>query len=80
MYEPIEYMKGIDTITDNDEDGLPDYYEQTGIQLINGQFIPGNELKTCSENSTELNKKSSADTDNDGLLDGEEIQAKYLCI
>lgn len=78
MYEPIEYMKGIDTITDNDEDGLPDYYEQTGIQLINGQFIPGNELKTCSENSTELNKKSSADTDNDGLLDGEEIQAKYL--
>lgn len=78
MYEPIEYMKGIDTITDNDEDGLPDYYEQTGIQLINGQFIPRNELKTCSENSTELNKKSSADTDNDGLLDGEEIQAKYL--
>ena len=46
-------------LLDSDEDGLPDTYETRGMPLYNGKII-----------YTDPNK---ADTDGDGLLDGEEI-------
>ncbi len=53
----------IDLTTDTDNDGLSDYYE-TNMMLFNGQ--------------TYTSDKNIADTDGDGLLDGEEIKTVVL--
>lgn len=55
-------MKDID-MTDSDKDGLPDIFESIGMRLQDGTII-----------YTDPNK---ADSDTDGLLDGEEIDFHY---
>ena len=52
----------IDISTDSDGDGIADYYEDT-IQDGSGKLMPMN--------------KNSADTDSDGLNDGDEIRLTY---
>ena len=58
----ISKMKDID-MTDLDKDGLPDIFESIGMRLQDGTII-----------YTDPNK---ADSDTDGLLDGEEIDFHY---
>lgn len=55
----------IDYAVDSDKDGIPDYLEKQGIRLGNGVWIKGLDYK-------------KADTDGDGLLDGEEIVPLYI--
>lgn len=55
----------IDYAIDTDQDGLPDYLEKQGIRLGNGVWIQGLD-------------HTKADSDGDGLLDGEEISPKYI--
>ena len=54
--------KQIDITIDSDKDGLPDYYEDN-LKNFNGKIIRSN--------------KNIADTDGDGLKDGEEVKVKY---
>ena len=49
----------IDFVKDTDGDGIPDWYEINGMRLGNGVYIKTNPY--------------DPDSDNDGLLDGEEI-------
>ncbi|MDN4618425.1 S-layer homology domain-containing protein [Paenibacillus sp. PsM32] len=51
----------IDLALDTDQDGLPDYFEINGVRLGNGEWIHGLDPK-------------NADTDGDGLFDGEELK------
>lgn len=60
IYSEIIVDQRIDS-TDSDEDGLPDIIEILGMKLSNGTVIYTDPL--------------NPDTDNDGLLDGEEINA-----
>lgn len=55
----------IDYAIDTDQDGLPDYLEKQGIRLGNGVWIKGLD-------------HTKADTDGDGLKDGEEIVPTYI--
>ncbi|MBQ7929860.1 MAG: InlB B-repeat-containing protein [Clostridia bacterium] len=55
--------KKIDIATDSDYDGIPDYYEEHMI-AFNGKSI-----------NTD---KNDADTDDDGLTDGEEVEVKLV--
>lgn len=59
----------VDT-TDDDNDGLYDIYELTGMRIANGQVIY---TKTNTDASEEENETLGYDTDGDGLSDGEEI-------
>lgn len=58
IYEQI-YVEGAFDVTDDDEDGLYDEVESMGIRLIDGTII--------------YTKTGDDDSDDDGLLDGEEI-------
>ncbi|MEI7026832.1 S-layer homology domain-containing protein [Paenibacillus sp. y28] len=51
-----------DKTKDEDNDGLPDYYEATGMLLENGMII-----------RTSIDPVTGADTDGDGFTDGEEM-------
>ena len=62
IYETILLYDGKTDITDNDNDGLYDIYETTGMRIANGQVI--------------YTKVNNSDTDGDSLKDGEEI-TKY---
>ncbi len=53
--------KSIDLSVDSDGDGIPDYYEDN-LVAFNGKRI--------------LTDKNNADTDGDGLSDGEEVEIK----
>ena len=57
-YYQLAFEQGIDK-TDYDEDGLYDVFERQGMHLSNGEIVYTNPY--------------AADSDNDGLLDGEEI-------
>ena len=59
IFAKLGYMDDFD-MTDTDGDGLPDAVEAAGIRLQNGKIIYG-----CDP--------TNPDSDNDGLLDGEEI-------
>lgn len=59
----------VDT-TDNDNDGLYDIYELTGMRIANGQVIY---TKTNTDAAEEENETLGYDTDGEGLSDGEEI-------
>ena len=59
IFAKLGYMDDFD-MTDTDGDGLPDAVETAGIRLQNGKIIYG-----CDP--------TNPDSDNDGLLDGEEI-------
>ena len=60
IYSEIIVDQRIDS-TDSDGDGLPDIFEISGMKLSNGTVI--------------YTDPFDSDTDNDGLLDGEEINA-----
>ncbi len=64
IYTDLSLFYNIDK-TDTDGDGLYDAVETAGIRLLNGKIIYG-----CDP--------SDPDTDDDGLLDGEEIDPKPL--
>ena len=59
IFAKLGYMDDFD-MTDTDGDGLPDAVEAAGIRIQNGKIIYG-----CDP--------TNPDSDNDGLLDGEEI-------
>lgn len=59
----VEQYQSIDW-ADNDGDDIPDYFETQGMMCSNGQLI--------------FIDPNNPDCDENGLLDGEEIQAKYL--
>ena len=61
IYESIGFEKYLD-LEDNDEDGLADVFEQSGMRVQNGQIIYTNYEKP--------------DSDKDGLKDGQEIELK----
>ncbi len=64
IYTDLSLFYNIDK-TDTDGDGLYDAVETAGIRLLNGKIIYG-----CDP--------SDPDTDDDGLLDGQEIDSKPL--
>ena len=57
-----EIIISIDTVTDSDNDSIPDYYEDNMVDE-NGNAIAID--------------KNNQDTDGDGLMDGEEIRLEY---
>lgn len=67
VYGIIGVVSKIDLETDNDNDGLPDVFEYVGIRLSNGRYWnrTTGDVIYCNP--------QKPDTDNDGLLDGEEI-------
>ena len=64
----------IDRLKDTDNDGIPDYLEKSGIRLGNGVYIKSKDL--TDPESTGLDYENN-DSDDDGLLDGEEINLQF---
>lgn len=67
IFAEFGYMDDFD-MTDTDNDGLPDAVEVSGIRLQNGSI-----LKDVDSDGIIFTDPTDPDTDDDGLLDGEEI-------
>lgn len=65
VYDFIARTQGIDT-DDIDIDGLYDVYERNGMRLSNGEVV--------------YTDPTDSDSDNDGLLDGEEIKQEVKTV
>src|SRR5699024_2657004 len=65
----------IDYTLDEDEDGIPDYLEESGIRTgLGTKFINSNQ---DYDGDSKMNGYEDADSDGDGLLDGNEIEISH---
>ena len=77
LYEKICGKTNTDFVTDTDNDGIPDFYEESinkgSILLGNGQTLA--ELPHGNIKKLDIN---NPDTDGDGISDGEELQMLFM--
>ncbi|MEM7387531.1 MAG: LamG-like jellyroll fold domain-containing protein, partial [Verrucomicrobiota bacterium] len=78
VLEPDQFLRATDDESDDDEDGLPDAWEQLFFGNL-GQTPDGDPDNDGLSNAEELantTKPTEADSDGDGLEDGDEVARK----